>query len=280
MNINKNYKNILEEVLANGATYKNERRNVERLQIPGYTFRHSFEDGFPAIGLKKLPFKTVVTELCWFLRGDNTLDFLHKHNCHIWDADAKNWEMKTGEKNSVGQNYSVQWRDYGGKIDQIDILIDGMIKDIMSSRLKVEAWNPLELDDTALPPCHTGFQIIGVPMDNGEFGFELHWNQRSVDLFLGLPFNIASYGVLAKILERITGYKALAIQGDLKCVHLYDNSIIAAHSLLNKDYNFEEVELEIISNEWGEDLIPSNFKLIGYESHEAVKVEMIAPTSI
>jgi len=280
MNINRNYKNILEEVLANGATYKNERRNVERLQIPSYTFRHSFEDGFPAIGLKKLPFKTVVTELCWFLRGDNTLDFLHKHNCHIWDADAKNWEMKTGEKNSVGQNYSVQWRDYGGKIDQIDILIDGMIKDIMSSRLKVEAWNPLELDDTALPPCHTGFQIIGVPMDNGEFGFELHWNQRSVDLFLGLPFNIASYATLAKILENITGYKALAIQGDLKCVHLYDNSVIAASTLIFKDDNFPEVEMSIESDMWGDDINPSNFKLIGYESHEAVKVEMIAPTSI
>jgi thymidylate synthase len=280
MNINRNYKNILEDVLANGATYKNDRRNVERLQIPSYTFRHEFEDGFPAIGLKKLPFKTVVTELCWFLRGDNTLDFLHEHNCHIWDADAKNWEIKTGEKNSVGQNYSKQWRDYGGKIDQIDILIEGMIKDIMSSRLKVEAWNPLELDDTALPPCHTGFQIIGVPLDNGDFGFELHWNQRSVDLFLGLPFNIASYGILARILENITGYKALAIQGDLKCVHLYDNSVIAASTLIFKEDSFPEVKLEIASDLWGEDLDPSNFKLIGYESHEAVKVEMIAPISI
>jgi len=280
MKINKNYRNIIEQVLFEGVTYNNERRNVKRLQIPSYTFRHEFKYGFPVIGIKKLPFKTVVTELCWFLRGDNTLDFLHEHNCHIWDADAKNWEMKTGEKNSVGQNYSVQWRDYGGKIDQIDILIDGMIKDIMSSRLKVEAWNPLELDDTALPPCHTGFQIIGVPIADGEFGFELHWNQRSVDLFLGLPFNIASYATLAKILENITGYKALAIQGDLKCVHLYDNSIIASHSLLNKDYNFEEVELEILSNEWGEDLIPSNFKLKGYQSNESIKVEMIAPTSI
>jgi thymidylate synthase len=280
MNINRNYKNILEEVLANGAIYNNERRNVERLQIPSYTFRHDFEDGFPALGLKKLPFKTVVAELCWFLRGENTLEFLHKHNCHIWDADAKNWENKTGEKNSVGQNYSKQWRDYGGKVDQIDILIDGMIKDIMSSRLKVEAWNPLELDDTALPPCHTGFQIIGVPLSTGEFGFELHWNQRSVDLFLGLPFNIASYGILAKILENITGYKALAIQGDLKCVHLYDNSVIAAQSLIFKEDSFAAVELEIASDLWGEDLDPINFRLIGYESHEAVKVEMIAPKSI
>ena len=155
-----------------------------------------------------------------------------------------------------------------------------MVEDIMSSRLKVEAWNPLELDDTALPPCHTGFQVIGVPLDNGEFGFELHWNQRSVDLFLGLPFNIASYGVLAKILENITGYKALAIQGDLKCVHLYDNSIVAARSLVNKFEDFDEVELEISSDLWGEDLDPKNFKLIGYESNEAVKVDMIAPVSI
>jgi len=280
MNINLNYKNIIKEVFFEGAVYVNERRAVNRLQIPSYTFRHKFEDGFPAIGLKKLPFKTVVTELCWFLRGDNTLDFLHEHNCHIWDADAKNWENKTGEKNSVGQNYSKQWRNYGGKVDQIDILIEGMIKDIMSSRLKVEAWNPLELDDTALPPCHTGFQIIGVPLPDAKFGFELHWNQRSVDLFLGLPFNIASYGVLAKMLEEKTGYKAIAIQGDLKCVHLYDNSIIAAHSLLEKQDEFPKVKLEISSGAWGEDLNPSNYKLVGYESNESVKVEMIAPISI
>jgi thymidylate synthase len=280
MNINRNYKEIIEKVLFNGAVYKNERRSVNRMQIPSHTFRHEFKDGFPAIGLKKLPFKTVVTELCWFLRGDNTLDFLHKHKCHIWDADAKNWEKKTGEKNSVGQNYSKQWRDYGGKIDQIDILIAGMIKDIMSSRLKVEAWNPIELEDTALPPCHTGFQIIGVPLSEKEFGFELHWNQRSVDLFLGLPFNIASYGVLAMILETLTGYKALAIQGDLKCVHLYDNSIIAAHSLINKKDDFPKVSLEIGSELWGEDLEPDNFNLVSYESNESVKVEMIAPISI
>lgn len=280
MNINRNYKNILEDVLANGATYKNGRRNVERLQIPSYTFRHDFRYGFPALGLKKLPFKTVVTELCWFLRGDNTLDFLHKHNCHIWDADAKNWEIKTGEKNSVGQNYSMQWREYGGKVDQIELLIDGMIKDIMSSRLKVEAWNPLELEDTALPPCHTGFQIIGVPLAEGKFGFELHWNQRSVDLFLGLPFNIASYGVLAKLLESVTGYKALAIQGDLKCVHLYDNSTREAIDLIIKQDGFPEVELELNIESNFEDLEPSNFKLIGYESHEAIKVKMIAPISI
>ena len=280
MNINKNYKNILEDVLDNGAVYTNERRAVRRRQIPSYTFRHNFEDGFPVIGLKKLPYKMVVAELLWFLNGDNTLEFLHKHNCHIWDDDAKNWEKKTGEKGSVGRNYSKQWREYGGVIDQIDLLVNGMNEDIMSSRLKVEAWNPMEIDDTALPPCHTGFQIIGVPLPNKDFGFELHWNQRSVDLFLGLPFNIASYATLAIILEKITGFKALAIQGDLKCVHLYHNSIEASRTIIKRDCNFEKVALEISCNFNGDDLEPSSFNLINYKSHEAIKVEMIAPISL
>jgi len=278
MNINKNYQNILNEVLSNGQEYTNERRGVKRLQIPSYTFRHSFEDGFPAIGIKKLPFKTVATELLWFLRGDNNLEFLHKHNCHIWDDDAKNWEIKTGEKNSVGQNYSKQWRNYGGEVDQISNLLADMKSDIMGSRLKVESWNPLELDKTALPPCHTGFQIIGVPLSEGEFGFELHWQQRSVDLFLGLPFNIASYGLLAKIIEDKTGYKALGIQGDLKCVHLYDNSIESAMLCAEREIDHLTVPRLVILG--GAELYPDGYKLINYNSYEAVKVAMIAPTSI
>ena len=191
------FRAILETVLTQGTEYNNERRNVKRLQIPSYTFRHEFSDGFPALTLKKLAFKSVITELIWFLRGDNNVKFLNENHCKIWNKDAYNWHKKTEEmpleesvfndlgQGSVGQNYSVQWRNFGGKVDQISNLIRDMKSDIMGSRLIVNAWNPLELDKTALPPCHSQFQVIGVPLGGGNYGFELHWYQRSVDLHLG-----------------------------------------------------------------------------------------------
>ena len=164
-----------------------------------------------------------------------------------------------------------------------------MKKDIMSSRLIVTAWNASEIDMTALPPCHSSFQIVGVPLENGKFGFELNWWQRSVDSFLGLPFNIASYGLLAKILEDLTGYKALAIEGNLKCVHFYDNQYDAVRTLLKRNPDTHpNCEVEI-SNEnmpvtkWNDiDAIfqarsIKDFKLIGYTSDEEIKVEMLAP---
>lgn len=291
--IDREFREILETVLTQGLEYNNERRNVKRLQIPSYTFRHEFSNGFPALTLKKLAFKSVITELIWFLRGDNNVKFLNENHCKIWNKDAYNWHKKTEEtpldesvfndlgQGSVGQNYSVQWRNFGGKVDQISNLIRDMKADIMGSRLIVNAWNPLELDKTALPPCHSQFQIIGVPLGDGKYGFELHWYQRSVDLLLGLPFNIASYASLALILEQITGYKALAIQGDLKCVHLYENQIQPAMDMFTIDcFKYQNCELEIKSFENFENLLPNDFKLVNYDSYQAVKVEMLAPKEI
>lgn len=287
------FRAILENVLINGIEYNNERRNVKRLQIPSYTFRHEFSDGFPALTLKKLAFKSVITELIWFLRGDNNVKFLNENHCKIWNKDAYNWHKRSEEyildesvfndlgQGSVGQNYSVQWRNFGGKVDQISNLIRDMKADIMGSRLIVQAWNPLELDKTALPPCHSQFQIIGVPMEDGKYGFELHWYQRSNDVLLGNPYNFASYGALALILESITGYKALAIQADMKCVHLYENQIDAAKEMLTRDcFTHKNCELEINSFENFENLLPSDFKLVNYDSFSAIKVEMLAPKEI
>jgi thymidylate synthase len=151
----------------------------------------------------------------------------------------------------------------------------------MGSRLIVQAWNPLELDKTALPPCHSQFQIIGVPLADGKYGFELHWYQRSNDVFLGNPYNFASYGALALILEKITGYKALAIQADMKCVHLYENQIEAAKEMITRDcLKFKKCELEIKDFKNFENLLPGDFKLVNYDSFQAIKVEMVAPTKI
>jgi thymidylate synthase len=299
--IDQEFQKLCAEILNEGVEYENKNRGVKRLQIPSYTLRHSFEDGFPAITNKKLYWKGIVGELIWFLRGDNDVKYLNENGIKIWNKDAYNWHKKFGGtysfeefeklgKGSVGQNYSVQWRNFNGDTDQIKDLIKAMALDIMSSRLKVNAWNPSETDLTALPPCHSEFQVIGVPIENGGFGFELHWNQRSVDTFLGLPFNIASYGLLAKILEQITGCKALAIEGTLKCVHFYDNQYAAVKELLNRDpdthSNCElnihplsdlfETDVDVIFNEYAID----NFKLSGYTSDSEIKVDMLAPKEL
>lgn len=294
--IDQEFQKLCKTIMDNGKEHENKNRGVKRLQIPSYTFRHSFSDGFPAITNKKLYWKAITAELIWFLRGDNDVTFLNENGVNIWNKDAWNWHKKFGGtqtfeefdkigKGSVGQNYSVQWRNFNGKTDQIKDLITSMATDIMSSRLKVNAWNPSETDLTTLPPCHSEFQIIGVPMADGDFGFELHWNQRSVDTFLGLPFNIASYGLLAKILEELTGYKALAIEGTLKCVHFYDNQYEAVKSLLNRDPDTHpncEVDMhEVEYNDTVDDIFKAfeveHFKLEGYSSDANIKVEMLAP---
>ncbi len=318
--IDQQFKELCQRILDAGIEYENKNRGVTRLQIPSYTFRHEFFDGFPAISIKPLPIKTVITELLWFLCGDNDVTYLNNNGVKIWNKDAYNWYCKEYEQikrgydaydkepptklsfeefsakgtGSVGQNYSVQWRNFNGKTDQIADLIAGMRKDIMSSRLKVNAWNPTEIFETALPPCHSEFQIIGVPLDGGKFGFELHWNQRSVDVFLGLPFNIASYGALAKILEQITGFEALAIEGTLKCVHFYDNQYQAVETLMDRDehdfpncelvlscpYPSEEIDSTETLNKYLSGFSVSQFKLSNYQSGPPIKVEMLAPTKL
>lgn len=302
--IDKEFQELCKKILTEGKEYEDKRRGVKRLQIPSYTFRHEFKDGFPAITNKKLYWRGIVGELIWFLRGDNDVKFLNDNKITIWNKDAYNWHKKTANPvlseeefyklgcGSVGQNYSVQWRNFNGNTDQIKNMINDMRENIMSSRIKVNAWNPCEVDMTALPPCHSEFQIIGVPLEDDKFGFELHWNQRSVDTFLGLPFNIASYGLLAKIIEQITGFKALAIEGTLKCVHFYDNQYEAARQLLSRNPDTHpNCEIEI-SKSWSEQLEKdfhndidvifnaysiSDFKLKGYTSDEEIKVDMLAP---
>jgi len=296
--VDQEFQILCKKIVNEGKEYENKNRGVKRLQIPSYTFRHDFNDGFPAITNKKLYWNGIVGELIWFLRGDNDVKYLNENGIKIWNKDAFNWHKKHGgvltfedfEKKgigSVGQNYSVQWRNFNGNTDQIKALVKMMALDIMSSRLKVNAWNPSETELTALPPCHSEFQIIGVPLEDGEFGFELHWNQRSVDTFLGLPFNIASYALLAKILEKVTGFKAIGIEGTLKCVHFYDNQYDAVNELLKRNPNTHancevlipelndilETDIDVIFNSYK----ILDFKFSGYTSDDEIKVEMLAP---
>lgn len=290
---------MISTIMLDGHNYVDKNRDVIRRQIPSYTLRHEFKDGFPAITVKQLYWKGVIGELIWFLKGDNNTKYLVDNGIHIWDKDALwflNKPLQTDvtmeqfqEKFkfcSVGKNYSYQWRNFGGLFDQIHTLIRQMKANIMSTYLIVTAWNPLELDQTALAPCHYGFQIIGVPLEDGTFGFELHWHQRSVDAFLGSCFNIASYALLALILEAFTGYKAIAVQGDLKAVHLYENQIDAAKEMLKRNPNLYDectvsTPIYLSSESMTIDqkldrLSIEDFTIHGYGSHEKIKVEMLS----
>jgi len=289
-------------ILENGETYVNERRKVTRLEVPKIDFKHKSSDGFPALSLRKLYFKSIIGELIWFLRGDNHTKYLTDNKIPIWNGDACNWYNKENGTNlteeeftskirnySVGQNYSIQYRDYGGQLDQVKSLIDGMIKNIRSSRAIVQAYNPLEVNKTALPPCHTGYQTVGT-----NDGFWLSFNMRSWDWFLGAPFNIASYHVLGEIFSLITKIPFLGVLATGHCVHLYENQIEAAKELVKIDvYKHGKCELVIsdkvkaLCKHYDGDLdyIFNNmniedFKLVNYTHDKEIRVKMTAPISI
>jgi len=268
MRIDKKFQKIIKAVITKGEKKYNARRKTNRLEIPSYTFKHSAEEGFPLLSIKSVQFHKIVSELVWFLNGDNTKAFLNKYGNDIWDKDIANWNGT-----DAGQNYSKQWRNYGGKVDQIAVLIADMKKDINGSRLKVEAWNPAELNETTLPPCHTGFQIIGC-----KGGFELHWSQRSVDLFLGLPFNIASYFLLGEFLQEATGIEFKGIEGNLKCVHLYENAILEGIVLMNKKKErYASPYSDFTITEDLRNINPEQVQINNYYPDKYVKVEMLAP---
>ena len=233
--INRTYESLLIHILNNGYDYEDpNRKGVKRREVLNYTFRHEFKDGFPAITTKKLNYKSVVTELIWFLRGDTNIKYLVDNGCNIWNKDAYNYYLKLYKqynkfggsnpysleffiseiKNNLkkklrfkvapnftyflgdlGKVYGSYWRNYDG-FDQIQDVIDKMINTPMSSEIIVTARNPNDKDNQALPCCHYGFQIVMRPLDipkyhdiysipYPKYGFELHWNQRSVDTFLG-----------------------------------------------------------------------------------------------
>jgi thymidylate synthase len=266
------FKALLAQILSDGREYTNARRGVTRLEIPSYNYVHKMEDGFPLLTSKHVHFKSVVTELFWFLRGDTDINYLHEHGCKIWDKDTKRY----GRGNYIGFGYGFMWRKAFG-IDQISTIIQGMKTDINSLRNLVQAFTPLHHEDyTALPPCHTMFQIVAV---NG--GFRLQYHMRAWDVFLGKPFNWASYALLGMILEQETGHKFIDIEVFGAGVHLYDNQIEAAKEfLLEDDFDAPTVDISAVpvgisDLEVCQTLVPEMVKLNGYEHGKRFKVEML-----
>lgn len=257
--IDEEYHKLLNKILSEGFRYEDtNRKGVHRLQIPSYTIKHDFKDGFPAITTKKLYWKGVVGELLWFLRGHTNIKYLVDNGINIWNKDAENFS-KNGD---LGRVYGAQWRKWGkpsyeinngydSHVDQISNLIKGLRENPMGTRHIVTAWNPSELDNMALPPCHWSFEILVEPNYNGrilnkyssgrlnlpDYQFTLKWHQRSVDTFLGLPFNIASYAMLAKIIGELTNMVPKGIIGDLSNIHIYEPHLDAVKEQLSRDVN-------------------------------------------
>ena len=371
--LDKQYQDLLQSILDYGVE-KQDRTGTGTKSIFGYTIRHNMKDGFPVLTTKKMAWKTMVTELLWFLRGDTNIKFLVDNNCHIWDGDAyKNYlvhtisgvnngfdkikgyldnclvefngeyehfnnpsfqygyrpytqeefinKIKTDDEftkkwGELGPIYGKQWRRWGIEwedtesikyIDQIQNLINDLKTNPDSRRLMVNAWNVGELDQMTLPPCHYGFQVYTRELSESErfnwygnkIGSHMHhdhieqemnennvpkraislmWNQRSVDTFLGLPFNIASYGLLLTILAKEVNMVPDQLIGNLGDTHLYLNHIEQAKEQITRE-PFELPTLNQFPTYSGtrpgfESYVVGDFTLKDYQSHQSIKAPL------
>ena len=270
--LDRQYKELLETIIHFGVE-KTDRTGTGTKSVFGYTIRHNMQKGFPILTTKKVAWKQVTSELLWFLTGQTNIDFLHKHNNHIWDGDYKKSGRTDGE---LGPIYGKQWRKWEGvnvKIDQIDDLVKNLKQNPDSRRLMVSAWNVGELDQMVLPPCHYGFQCWTREQDGKRY-LSLMWNQRSVDTFLGLPFNISSYGLLLHILANECGMIPDELIGNLGDTHLYLNHIEQAKEQMGRT----PFELPTLKTDVKIDGIccatPDNFVLEGYQYHPTIKAPL------
>jgi thymidylate synthase len=279
--LDKKYQDLLQDILDNGI-HKSDRTGTGTISVFGRQIRHNMKQGFPALTTKKLAWKQVVSELLWFLTGQTNIAFLHKHNNHIWDGDYNKSGRTDGD---LGPIYGKQWRKWDGKngrIDQIDDLVKELKTNPDSRRLMVSAWNVGELDKMVLPPCHYGFQLYTRKTTRDEKivhpgkyrAISLMWNQRSVDTFLGLPFNIASYGLLLEIIANEVDMIPDELIGNLGDVHLYSNHIEQAKEQISREpFDLPQLKTDakmdgICCN------VPDDFILEGYQSHPTIKAPL------
>ena len=270
--LDKKYQQLLSDIIEFGVE-KKDRTGTGTISEFGHQIRHKMSEGFPILTTKKMAWKQIVSELLWFLTGQTNIAFLHKHNNHIWDGDYEKSGRTDGD---LGPIYGKQWRKWDGKngrIDQIDDLVRELKTNPDSRRLIVSAWNVGELDQMVLPPCHYGFQVW-TREEDGKRYISLMWNQRSVDTFLGLPFNIASYGLLLHIIANEVNMVPGELIGNLGDVHLYSNHIEQAKEQISR----ESFDLPKLKTNAKIDGIccngPGDFELIGYQSHSVIKAPL------
>ncbi len=255
------YLDLLEDVIANGER-REDRTGVGVLGVFGRQMRFDLSRGFPLLTTKKIHFRSVVTELVWFLQGHTNVRWLQERGCTIWDE----WADEAGE---LGPVYGRQWRSWaapdGRVIDQVAGVVTSLRENPMSRRHVVSAWNPADVDEMALPPCHCLFQFH---VARGRLSCQLY--QRSADIFLGVPFNIASYALLTAMMARVTGLEPGEFVHVLGDAHLYLNHLDQAREQLAR----EPLPLPRLRLAPRDDLFafePSDVKLVGYRAHPAIK---------
>ena len=219
------YLDLMQHVLNHGVD-KGDRTGTGTRSIFGYQMRFNLADGFPVLTTKKLHLRSIIYELLWFLRGDTNIEYLHEHNVSIWDE----WADENGD---LGPVYGYQWRSWpapdGRHIDQISGLLEQIKTNPDSRRLIVSAWNPALVDEMALPPCHALFQFYVV---NGKLSCQLY--QRSADIFLGVPFNIASYALLTMMIAQVCNLQVGEFIHTFGDAHLYSNHFEQAKLQLSR----------------------------------------------
>jgi thymidylate synthase len=259
------YLDLLRHVLDKGVR-KSNRTGIDTIATFGYQMRFDLAEGFPLLTTKKVHTKSVIHELLWFLAGDTNIQYLKDNKVRIWDE----WADKNG---NLGPVYGHQWRSWPGKngqtIDQIANLVEEIKKNPDSRRLVVTAWNPADIPDMALPPCHCLFQFF---VSEGKLSCQLY--QRSADVFLGVPFNIASYALLTMMVAQVTGLKPGDFIHSFGDLHIYTNHMEQVQLQLTRTpLPLPRMEL----NPYVKELFAfryEDFELLNYQHHAAIKGEV------
>ena len=258
----KAYLDLLQHVLDNGID-KSDRTGTGTRSVFGYQLRFDLQKGFPLVTTKKVHTKSIIHELLWFLKGESNIKYLKENKVRIWDP----WADEAGE---LGPVYGVQWRSWKGAdghtVDQISELIEAIKNTPDSRRLIVNAWNVAEIPHMALPPCHTMFQFY---VADGRLSCQLY--QRSADLFIGVPFNIASYALLTLMVAQVTGYQPGDFVHTFGDAHIYSNHFDQVRLQLSRDTRpLPQMKLNP-QVESIFDFVYEDFELVGYDPHPVIK---------
>jgi thymidylate synthase len=261
----KAYLDLLRQVRRHGA-WKDDRTGTGTRSLFGHQLRFDLRDGLPLLTTKRVHFKSVLHELLWFVAGSTNVAYLRENGVRIWDA----WADEDGE---LGPIYGYQWRSWpapdGGKVDQLAGVVERIRREPTSRRLVVSAWNPADLERMALPPCHVLFQFY---VADGRLSCQLY--QRSADVFLGLPFNVASYSILTMMVAQVTGLEPGDFVHALGDVHLYANHFEQADEQLSRAprplprLNLDP-DVRCLF-----DFRYEHFELVGYDPHPAIRAEV------
>ena len=261
----KQYLNLLNRILDEGVE-KTDRTGTGTISVFGNQMRFNMADGFPLLTTKKLHLKSIIYELIWFLSGDTNIKFLQDNGVRIWNE----WADENGE---LGPVYGHQWRSWpdckGGTIDQITQVVDMIKNHPDSRRMLVTAWNPAEIENMALPPCHCLFQFY---VAEGKLSLQLY--QRSADTFLGVPFNIASYALLLQMMAQVTGLQAGDFVHTLGDAHIYSNHLEQVKLQLTREPR--KLPRMLLNPEVNSifDFKFEDFELVGYDPHPHIKGEV------